>query len=274
MKKAFLGLVALCAIGALLFGRDLFSVAGTALMNTRASAEDFLGLEFQVDRVRKTLQDSNQEMQEQQRLVAELRVSIQELEEEILKLESKEDGHRDQVQRLVELFEQSGNGARDIHLNNGSGDVKSGVEVERALQSQVASLQGVQSALKMRKAVLAEYKSSFSKGLAFVGQQRQRKDELQMALNTADLELDSLKMRESASGLNLEGSGSLAEAASLLNGLGHEIDVRLATLDIRENPYEDLFLEQRANPDVLMNQARLALSGKKVITSTAVTLLE
>ncbi len=274
MKKAFLGLVALIAIGALLFGRDLSSVAETALMNTRASAEDFLGLEFQVDRVRKTLQDSNQEMKDQQRLVAELRVSIQDLENEIQGLEAKENGHRAQVKRLVALFEQSGNGARDIRMNNEQEGVKSGVEVERALQSQVASLQGVQNALQMRKAVLAEYKLSFSKGLAFVGQQKQRKDELQMALNTADLELDSLKMREAASSLNLEGSGSLAKAATLLGGLGHEIDVRLATLDIGENPYEDIFLEERVNPDVLVNQARLALGGKRVITSTAVTLLE
>ena len=264
MKKALLGLAALCAIGALLFGRDLPSIAGTALMNTRESAEDFLGLEFQVDRVRQTLQGSNQEMKEQRRLVAELRVSIQDLEVEIQQLESKEGGHRAQVQRLVELFEQSGNGARDIRIDGESGDVKSGVEVEQALQSQVASLQGVQKALEMRRAVLAEYKLSFSKGLAFVGQQKQRKDELQMALNTADLELDSLKMREAASGLNLEGSGSLAEAANLLSGLGHEIDVRLATLDLGENPYEDIFLEGRVNPDVLMNQARLALGGKKV----------
>lgn len=223
----------------------------TVLNNTRETIDDAAGLKFKIDRAETALKGADSEIYESQRNLAELGVSIKKQEKALIANRQAEKQQKTALKTLHAKYEASGFGARPSEES---------AALARRLDASQAKLLLIKKRVEMNEVVLAQYKDSYSKCQEHVQLQMRSKEEVALGIATAQISLDGLKMREMAAGVRSSTSSSLANATALLAKVSEEVDIRLETLNINDDPYRD------ANSLAVINEAQVLQSVESLLS--------
>lgn len=206
-------LVGLAATGYFVFGTEMVPYTKTAVKSVRGSVKEAIGVDFDLDRASMELEESQVELQEFRKKVAELEVDLEDQEsrkratqEEIEALEAEVDG-------LTTAYENSGYGAvNDVRWK---GLQLSAKQAENRLNSCLQRLEYLGNHHEILVKVIAERKETLNTAEQTLNQGVNRREELALLLESCRFELECDKIMGSS--LDFEyASGSLGEAEQIL----------------------------------------------------------
>lgn len=246
-----LSLIVPC-IGFVLYKGEFPSIVSTAINNVQSEARDSLPLDFEIDRVRDSLDLAKADVKSQSVRVAELQVAVEEMGGEIETLEGGLASDRARVRRLRAAYEATGNGARLA--------VYRGVRVDPEVVT--GQLRTVVDVLE-HKSRLLETKQRFHETRSKALQQacatlvslQQRCDALANGIEVARMDSELLRHTREAHDLNLS-SSSLADAERRLENVKHRVRVAHVHTELTSDPLAGL--EQIENDDPALLQGRIA----------------
>ena len=142
---------ATCVLGWLLFGSEATSVLETSLARTRAEVGSKLSHEFRVDQAELQLDSADEEIQQQEKRVAELRVQCRNLSDEVTDLRGKVDSAETEFVQLDEALARTGGGARPVAYRS---RLTPASDLESSLERVALIITASTSRLEARSAVL------------------------------------------------------------------------------------------------------------------------
>jgi hypothetical protein len=261
LKKFFTISAILVILGAILFGSDVISVAGTARDNAQEAAEDILGLEFQIDRAKNSMKGADAEIYDANRTLAELEVTIKGVEAKLRAAKENEIKNSLELVALVDKFEES-----DYYsvssVGSSSEDQSKQREWKHRIGSSTNRLKLLRATIATYKVTSKKYETAYYKMQDTVQKNNALKGELTMQIDLAMVQLEGLRAQEAAAGVSASGSGAMAEAKMLIDDATREMDIRSRTLEIGEDPYGNDSIQADLDMDNVLNDAR-SLVGKK-----------
>ena len=218
----------LATAGWFLFGSNFGSVLDTAFARTRTEMNLKLGEDFRLDQATMELKNADQEIVEQQRRVAELRVSCDELKDEVQTLSAR---HKQQVKMfhaLDDALSRSGNGTRPVAFRSQMVDPNA---LNTEIQSCSMQVKTTTQRLEVRKQLLKTRLAALDQASGFLSDIKKRRDRVQLAIETSRIDLESVRLLQQASGTDIDAS-ALASAENLAREVSRELRIQRETTNL------------------------------------------
>lgn len=223
--------------GFLFLGADVVPYSKTAIDSMRGSVKGAIGEDFDLDRAELELQESNAELGNFRKKIAELEVDLEDQTKRKNETEKEIKALEQDLQGLTNAYENSGYGA--ISRVSWNGVTLSSNQVENRINSCVQRLDYLENHYTLLEKVIAERKSTLSRAEHSLSKGLNRKEELALLLESCRFELECDKVM----GVQYDfekASGSLGEAEKILAEVSKNSRVR-------KKVREDVDLEYRIN---------------------------
>ena len=214
-------LAVVTTLGWLLFGGELGSVVETSLSRTRTGMGSNLSHEFRADQAELQLGAADQEIGEQEKRVAELRVHCRELASEVEDLEAGLELANDEFVQLDQAWARTGNGARPAAYRSRLTDAE---EIQTDLERVALRITANTSRLEGRRNVLTNQRAALEQAETMLRDIRSRRERVALAIESSRIDLESVRLLQSATGSDVEAS-SLAAAEELAMELARELSI-------------------------------------------------
>ena len=214
-------LAVVTTLGWLLFGGELGSVVETSLSRTRTGMGSNLSHEFRADQAELQLGAADQEIGEQEKRVAELRVHCRELTSEVEDLEAGLELANDEFVQLDQAWARTGNGARPAAYRSRLTDAE---EIQTDLERVALRITANTSRLEGRRNVLTNQRTALEQAESMLRDIRGRRERVALAIESSRIDLESVRLLQSATGSDVEAS-SLAAAEELAMELARELSI-------------------------------------------------
>ena len=248
LKKSLIGVAAAAVLGALVFGRDVFSYAKTFGCSARDAIKSEVPIEFEIQRARDMVENLVPDIRNCMHLIAEEEVNVEHLSKDIASAENELQKQKDQIlalRRDVDEGRQTYRYASRTYTSN---------EVKRDLASRFERFKTAEGTLDSKRAILKAREEAVSEGRKKLDGMLQAKRDLEVQLENLDARLKTVQAAQTASNVQLDDS-QLARAKKLISDLNKQLDVRQRMLDA-EGKFTGLIPVESANsvPEDLSNQ--------------------
>jgi predicted nucleic acid-binding Zn-ribbon protein len=263
IKTVAIASVLLTTVGFFLFQGDFPSIFSTAIGSVQREARVSLPLDFEIDRVRDTLESARADVQAQTMRVAELKGTVESLATEIGSAESEIAHGRTRVRNLRDAFEATGNGARLA--------VYRGVRVEPEavtgkLQTAVGALENRMRILQSKQRIHDTQQKALKQAMATLNALQQRCDEVENGIEIAKMDSEVLRYSRQAVGLEIS-SSSLADAESQLKAVRHRVRVNQIHSELLTDPLNKLEEAEIHDPALLGQRVEAVLGETDSLAS-------
>lgn len=222
---------ALCLFGWLLFGSNIDSVVKTSLARTRSGVESKLSHEFRVDQAELQLKEADGEISRQEKRVAELRVQCGELARDVTDLRAKVEVSETEFVHLDEALVRTGGGARPVAYGS---RLTAPEDLKADLERVAFTITAATGRLAARLTVLESQQASLDKAEQMLRDIRNRRERVALAIGNSRIDLESVRLLQSASGHDVDAS-SLAAAEALATELAHDMSVEREFMAIQDH---------------------------------------
>lgn len=237
IKTISLLLATASVLGYLLLGSTFGRVVDTAWRNTSEAAEAAIPLEFELDMLETDLADAGGDLEERRQRVAELTVACEDLRQEILALEDQESRSLARLREVTSAYEATGFGFRPaVH----GGEQLMPVKTAADLRVASAKTQQIRQGLELKRELLARREAALEQGQAAIAQFAMRRQELQIALESRRMDLESTVLMDEVA-IVPTSDGALGQVEDRLAEVGRRIRVaRVAAESRAQDPSAEL----------------------------------
>jgi hypothetical protein len=224
LKKSLIGVAAAAVLGALVFGRDVFSYAKTFGCSARDAIKSEVPIEFEIQRARDMVENLVPDIRNCMHLIAEEEVNVEHLSKDIASAENELQKQKDQIlalRRDVDEGRQTYRYASRTYTSN---------EVKRDLASRFERFKTAEDTLQSKRAILEEREKAVAANRVKLDEMLQEKRKLEVQLENVDARLKTVQAAQTASNVQLDNS-QLARAKKLIGELNKQLDVRQRMLD-------------------------------------------
>jgi len=214
-------LAVVTTLGWLLFGGELGSVVETSLSRTRTGMGSNLSHEFRADQAELQLGAADQEIGEQEKRVAELRVHCRELAHEVEDLQAGLELANDEFVQLDQAWARTGNGARPAAFRS---SLTAPEDIQTELERVALRITANTSRLEGRRNVLTNQRAALEQAESMLRDIRSRRERVALAIESSRIDLESVRLLQSATGSDVDAS-SLAAAEELAMELARELSI-------------------------------------------------
>jgi len=253
---------ATCLLGWFLFGSEATSVLETSLARTRDEVGSKLSHEFRVDQAEVQLKSADEEIARQEKRVAELRVQCRELSDEVGDLKARVDSAETQFVQLDEALARTGGGARPVAYRS---RLTPAADLENSLERVALTITASASRLEARNAVLESQQAALDTAEQMLHEIRSRRERVAMAIESSRIDLESVRLLQSANSEDVDAS-SLAAAEALATELAHELSVEREFMVIRDGASRPADLTTLSSKDAVA-QVRNRLDRTPALSS-------
>jgi len=248
LKKAIIGTCAASALGALVFGKDVFSYAHTAWTTTRDAVRQEVPLEFQVQRARTTVAQLVPAIHTTLKTIAEQQVDIEHLHKDIAR---RTDDMQQQKQALLTLRTDLETGQPTFRY---ASHTFTSDQVKRDLRLRFERFKTAETLLARDEQIL----ESREKGLAAREQTLDNmlsvKKDLEAEVEQLDARLQTIRAEQTVCSPDIDES-ALANAKRLITEVNKQLDVQEKLLDAEGRFVGLIPVESKVTPAELGNLA-------------------
>ena len=249
-----LSLATVTGFGWVLFGSDLPVVMDTAIARTRNDVKDTLGSEFRLDQAGQQLGRADEEILDQEGRVAELRVSCQDLKEEVRTLsQAVEKAERDFV-ALDTAWQRSGEGVRAVSYRSRMTDP---AVIDESLQRTALRATSFKRRLETREQVLANHSLALEKADRMLREIRTRREKVALTIENSRIDLESVRLLQASTGNDVHAS-ALANAEQFARELSKDLRVQREVVTVHGEVDSGYSLAD-ADPSETVHQLRAEL---------------
>lgn len=254
-------LVVLGLVGVFLFGDNLLSVMQTSVERARSAVGAELSPGFRLDQAAGALREADQEVQEQRRRVAELKVSCEDLTGEVELLDDQLTSAKGTFRRADEAYARTGGGIRTVSLG---GSEFNAPEIRSELERAALQVRATQSKIDTRKRLKGLRVKAYEQAEHHMFEIQKRRDRVALAIETSRIDLESVRLLQSAVGQDVAAS-SLADAEVLTKQIAKElrVDRELAMMGY-DGRAVAAYLD--TDLDAAVAEVRVELSGGRLAT--------
>ncbi|MDB4775581.1 hypothetical protein OAG62_00505 [bacterium] len=249
-----LSLATVTGLGWFLFGSDLPVVMDTAIARTRNDVKDTLGSEFRLDQASQQLGRADEEILDQEARVAELRVSCQDLKEEVGTLsQAVNKAERDFV-ALDAAWQRSGEGTRAVSYRSRMTDP---AVIDETLQRTALRATSFKRRLETRQQVLANHAQALEKADRMLREIRTRREKVALTIENSRIDLESVRLLQASTGTDVRAS-ALANAEQFARDLSKDLRVQREVITVH-GEVDSGFTLADSDPTETVDQLRAEL---------------
>lgn len=236
LKKTLFLVAAVALLSALVYGRDAYSLAATAIDDVQDAAREMIPIETRIKQARRAIKDLESPIEDAMETIAREEVQVAKLEKQLRKTETQLTKDKDYIFRLKKaLSSQSGN----IIL---AGNTYSPKEVKASLTREFEHYKSFEVKSKQLGKILdarnARLVAAREKLEAMKAAQRQ----LRVDVENLEARLKMVEVAETTSELNIDDS-QLSRTRELLDDIGTRLDVAEGMLKTRTHHVERIPLD-------------------------------
>ena len=224
IRKTLFGTAILVGLGALVFGRDVFSYARTCGSSVRDAVKSEVPIDFEVERARKMIETLVPDIRHSMHIIAEQQVDIEHLTAE---MDRKSEELGSQKRAILALREDltSGNSTFRYASRTYTAD-----DVKRDLATRFERFKVAEETFQRHDQILRAREKALAANQKKLEGMLVSKQDLEVQIEQLEARMKALQAAETVSTLELDHS-QLARAKKLIRELNKQLDVKERVLD-------------------------------------------
>lgn len=235
IRKFILGTVATVIVAGLIFGREAGSYARTACENVRNAVKSEITPEFELARIRTEVTQLIPDIRKHKREVAELTVTVRDMERSIARKQTSLDS-----QRVTVLAMRAG-------LKTEQGIYKtashSRATAEANLARKFSRYKNLEDSLARDKQLLTAQRQTLVANQQKLETVMSRKEELGIVVTELEARLKTIQASEAVNNIVVDET-RLTQVEEMIDRLNHELDVRESLLEMEGHSAENMGIDQ------------------------------
>ncbi len=224
LKKALIGSGVALALGAFVFGTDLFSYARTSASSVRHAVKSEVPLDFEIKRAREMVENLVPDIRNCMHLIAEQQVDLEHLK---LQVARTEESLGQQKTVILALRNDLESGKDTFVYANHKYDSD---DLRRDLASRFERFKSAEASLEKDRRILAARVKALAANEDKLDTMLAAKQELEVQIEQLQARLKTLQAAEAATAIEFDDS-QLSKARTLIRELNKQLDVREKVLD-------------------------------------------
>ncbi|HAD61194.1 MAG TPA: hypothetical protein DCG12_18285 [Planctomycetaceae bacterium] len=224
VKKTLLGVGVLLVAGAVVFGTDMLSYAGTACSNIQEAVKSEITPEFELSRINNEIDKLMPEIRQHMAVVAEQTVDVKDLEKGIAERQAKLDTQKDAILALRSDLETDADSFTYRAVSYSRGEVKTD------LSRRFDAFRTGEEALKRDRKILESQRQILDANQKKLDSMLGRKEELAVKVVQLEARLKTIQATEAVNAIEVDDT-KLSHVESMISDLNHELDVRESMLE-------------------------------------------